>query len=167
MRTFKDSAGHEWSLAVNVSSAKRVRDLVTVDGDGKPCRVDLIDATAGDPPLAAKLHADVYLLVNVIYVLCKPEADAIGVTDEQFGERLGGHEYDAYLAFVEEWEGFFRNLHRDDQARVVNRVGDLVKKAVELSTAKIDVAAEDAAEAAAAEMARTIGGRGVGATSTS
>jgi len=63
----------------------------------------------------------VILLCDVIFVLVKPQADAAGVSDEQFAAALGG---DAILAaqtaFYEELVDFFRKLGRTDLAKAVD-----------------------------------------------
>ena len=79
MPTFTDTAGRTWTVTVNVSGIKRVRDLLAVD---------LLDVANGD--LLSRLADDPVLLVDVLYALLKPEADARGVTDEDFGRGLAG-----------------------------------------------------------------------------
>jgi hypothetical protein len=60
------------------------------------------------------------LLVDVIYAVLKPAADAAGITDKTFGESLGGDAaWNAYLAFTAELENFFREFHRPDLERTV------------------------------------------------
>jgi hypothetical protein len=76
MRTFKDTTGQEWEIAVPVSAAKRVRQLTGVD---------LYDLNDGS--LFHQLDNPI-TLVDVLYVLCKPQADARGVDDLQFGSRV-------------------------------------------------------------------------------
>ena len=82
MKTFTDNAGRTWTVCINVSAVKRVRDLLGVDLAG-----------AGDSeanPLLAQLLADPVLLCDVAYCLVKPQADERGVSDEEFGSALGG-----------------------------------------------------------------------------
>jgi hypothetical protein len=123
MKTFKDAANRTWTIAVNIAAVSRVRKLLDVD---------LLAPHEGEPPLVARLHGDVVLLVNVIYVLCKPEADALKVTDEQFGEAMGGEAaYLAYEAFMEEWADFFRQLHRGELETVIRRHAAVVKAKAE------------------------------------
>ena len=43
-----------------------------------------------DGELVAKLASDPLLLGDVLYAVCKPQADKEDVTDEQFGEGLAG-----------------------------------------------------------------------------
>lgn len=98
MKTFKDDSGRQWSLAVNVTSIKRVRDL---------CKVDLLTIVEGK--LIDQLLRDPFTLVNVVYVLCKPQADERGISDEQFGEAMAGDAMEgATTALLEDLSHFFR-----------------------------------------------------------
>jgi hypothetical protein len=58
---------------------KRVRAL---------CDFDLAAIYNKDAVAIAKIEHDPVLLGDIIYSLCKPEADKAGMTDEQFGELL-------------------------------------------------------------------------------
>ena len=109
MRTFKDNAGRDWTVAVNVAAIKRVRSLLDVNllkvVEGK-----LIERLVGDP----------VLLVDVIFVLCKPAADAAGVSDEQFGEAMAGDAIDsATKALLEELVDFSPSQRDRDRAKKV------------------------------------------------
>jgi hypothetical protein len=72
MRTFKDNAGRDWTVAVTVDAIKRVRTLAGVD---------LLEVVEGK--LMERLVTDPVLLCDVIYSVCKPEADAKSVADRQ------------------------------------------------------------------------------------
>lgn len=79
MQTFTDTAGRVWSLAISTHTVKRVRTLLSVD------LMEFVEGT-----LMGKLMGDIVLFVDVLYAICKPEADARGVTDEQFGQAMSG-----------------------------------------------------------------------------
>ena len=97
MKTFKDNAGRPWTLAVNVAAIKRVKSLLDVN---------LMQAVEGD--LLEKLSTDPVLLCDVVYAVCKPEAQAQGITDEQFGEAMAGDAIEAATtALLEELIDFF------------------------------------------------------------
>jgi hypothetical protein len=99
VRTFQDRAGRTWSLSVNVDAVKRVRSLLSVD---------LLEL--GEGKLLEKIAADDVMLVDIIYVLVKPEADAQKVTDVDFGRAMAGDAIDAaWKAFLEELSDFFRS----------------------------------------------------------
>ena len=77
MHSFTDTKNRAWNLAVTYASVRRVRELVGVDLLKLD---DKLFEQLGDP----------IKLVDVLYVLCKPQAEALKVTDEEFGESLAG-----------------------------------------------------------------------------
>ena len=81
MKTFTDNGGKTWTVCVNVDAIKRVRTLLGIN---------LLDVLDDGCKLLAQLHDDPILLVDVLYCVCKPEADAQHVTDEQFGRGMSG-----------------------------------------------------------------------------
>lgn len=131
MRLFRDSKGTEWKIEITIAAVKRVKALLPA--------VDLLEVSTGDPPLIVRLSVDVILLCDVLYALCKPEADARGISDEQFGELMGG---DALLsgqkAFMEEIVDFFQKLGRTEQATVVQQAGKMVRATIAAANAKIE-----------------------------
>lgn len=77
MKTFTDCEGRAWVIEAHCASLKRVRDLTGAD----PL----------DPEtLLARLLFDPIFAADVLYAMCKPEADQRGITDEQFGRALAG-----------------------------------------------------------------------------
>ena len=119
MRTFNDNAGRTWSLTLNVWTVKKVRDLLGVD------LLDLGGESATGssdkkPGLLFRLIADPVLLVDVLYVVCKDQADGASVTDEQFGRAMGGDAIDAATkAFLEELADFTPSPRDRARARKV------------------------------------------------
>lgn len=102
MKTFIDNAGRTWTVSINVSTIKRVKDLLGVN---------LMEAVTGK--LIEELEADICQYVNVIYCVCRKEADAKGVSDEAFGEALGGDALEkATDAFLDELIDFFPQAKR-------------------------------------------------------
>lgn len=99
MKTFKDNEGREWVVAINVAQHKRVRDLAGVD------IYALVD---DDFQGLAALTRDVAKLVDVLYVLCRDQAEKRGVSDWDFGAAIAG---DTILAasdaFLDELVDFF------------------------------------------------------------
>ena len=126
MKTFTDTAGRSWTIALTIDAAKRVKGLLDVN---------LLELEAGDPPVLTRLGTDVILLCDVIFALVKPQADAAGVTDEQFGAALGGEAIlAAQTALYEELVDFFRKLGRGDLAKAVQAQ----KKMIDLAVARIE-----------------------------
>lgn len=99
MKTFRDNAGRPWTVVINVYAVKRVRGLLGLD------LYSLVDDRFQG---LGKLLADPVALVDVLYVLCKDEADKLGVSDEDFGRGMGGDAIEhASTAFLEELTDFF------------------------------------------------------------
>jgi len=128
MRSFKDNAGRQWSVEINVATLKRVRGLTGTD------LMQVIEGT-----LIEKLIRDPVLLCDVVYAICKPEADTRTppVSDEEFGRAMAGDAIEAATtAVLEELVGFCpsprdrANLGRVLQAmkKVMERARDLVEK---------------------------------------
>lgn len=99
MKTFVDNAGRTWCICINVAAVKRCRALVGVDLYG------LVDQEFSG---LGKLLSDPVSLVDVLFCLCKDEAEKLGVSDEDFGRAMAGdsieHASDAFLA---EFTDFF------------------------------------------------------------
>ena len=136
MKSFTDTESREWTLSLTIDSVKRVRALLDVN---------LLELEAGNPPLLTRLGTNVILLCDVIFVLVKPQADAAGVTDEQFGAAMGG---DAILAaqaaFYDEIIDFFRRLSRGDLVKAVEaqrRMIDLAVARIEMKIGALDLEA--------------------------
>ena len=126
MKSFTDNAGRAWTLALTIDAAKRVKSLLDVN---------LLELEAGDPPLLTRLGTDVILLCDVIFALVKPQADAAGVSDEQFAAAMGGETIlAAQTAFYEELVDFFRKLGRTDLAKAV----DAQRRMIDLAVARIE-----------------------------
>jgi len=126
MRSFKDNQGRQWSVEINVTAIKRVRGLTGED------LMQVIEGT-----LIEKLIRDPVLLCDVVYAICKPEADTRSVSDEEFGKAMAGDAIEAATtAVLEELVGFCpsprdrANLGRVLQAtrKVMDRARDLVEK---------------------------------------
>jgi translation elongation factor EF-G len=79
MPTFTDTAGRTWTVELNIAAVKRVRSLTGTD---------LLEVLSGK--LIDRLIADPVLLVDVLFAILKPEADANGVSDEDFGRAMAG-----------------------------------------------------------------------------
>lgn len=130
MQTFKDMDGREWRLSVTVGSIKRVKQLVDID---------LTRLDEGDPPLLTRLGTDVMLLCDVIYALVQPQASERNITDEDFGQSLGGdvitHACDALW---KELRDFFLSIRRSDQASAIQKQMDLIKAAVKAANQRVD-----------------------------
>jgi hypothetical protein len=150
MRTFQDNAGRTWTVAMNVWTVKKVRDLLGVDlldvgGDeGKP-----------GPGLLHRFIADPILLVDVLYVACKDQADPLGVTDEQFGRAMAGDAIDAATrAFLEDLADFTPSPRDRARARkVMAATWNLIDRTQDVLDAKAEKELPAVAEAVVAALA--------------
>lgn len=134
MRQFKDNAGRTWTVDINVATLKRVRGLTGVD------LMQIIEGT-----LIEKFIRDPVLLCDVVYAVCKPEADAAKVSDEEFGKAMAGDAIEAATgAVLDELISFCpsprdrANLGRVLQAtnRVMEKARDVTEKRIETLTSE-------------------------------
>lgn len=143
MKTFKDSTGREWTIEVNTVTAKRVRSLLDVD----------LFKVVEDRGLLTQLGQDPIFLVDLLYVVCKPQADALTVsveevladgkrqftmrrfTDEDFGAAMVGDAVeDGATALIEDLISFSPRPSRET-------LGQIWKMSQEAaSKARLDVA---------------------------
>lgn len=109
MKTFNDESGRTWEIAINVDCIKRVRALLDVD---------LLTAVDGD--MVPRLTADPILLCDVLYAIIKPQADKLGVSDEDFGRAMAGDAIDhATEAMLAELVNFFPPRRRAPLAKAM------------------------------------------------
>jgi hypothetical protein len=128
LKTFQDNAGRTWTIAVNIAATKRVKSLAGVN---------LMDAINGD--LLENLATDPVLLCDVIYAICKAEADAQNVTDEQFGQAMAGDAIEhATVALLEELVDFFPEAKRRVLRKVVKKFKQTEKQANETAEKYLD-----------------------------
>lgn len=121
MKTFQDNAGRTWTIAVTVDAVKRVRDLL---------KEDLLDVEN----VLKRLMVDPILLCDVIYCICKPQADAEQVTDVQFGQAMAGDTIaHAKTALVEEIVNFSPDPRdRENLGLAVEKFNAMADRAREL-----------------------------------
>lgn len=119
MKTFKDNAGRTWSVSVDVDAIRRVRTALKVN------------LTSTDfASVLEQLLSDPVLLCDVLYVICKPEADRQKISDEDFGRSMAGDAIEhATAAFLEELANFTPNPRdRARVKRVLQAMWDLAEK---------------------------------------
>ena len=128
MRTFTDLTGITWNLCVNVTAAKRVRTLLNVD---------LMEIATGS--LLQKLGGDPVLLCDIVYVLCKEQADGLKITDEDFGRRMAGDTIQAATdAFLDEVIDFFPGSRRELLKKALRQSRGLDLRMVAAAEKKLD-----------------------------
>jgi hypothetical protein len=70
MKTFTDNMDRKWNVEIVYQTIRRVRDAL---------KVNLAEPDEGETPLASRLQSDLCLFCDVLYVICKPQADALNV----------------------------------------------------------------------------------------
>jgi hypothetical protein len=149
MPHFHDTTGRRWTIDITFDTLRRVKaeceiNLAELVGDGQ-----------GQATQLTRLGGDVVLLIDTIYVIVQPQADALDVTDEDFGRALGGDAIAAAAtAFWESLADFSRSLGKTDQARAIEKQTEIIRAATEATTEAIDRLD------AAAEVRRALGDSG-------
>ena len=111
MQTFPDSTGRTWALTINTAAVKRVRTQLDVN---------LLAIIEDGFKLFSDLTTDFVLLVDVLYVLCKAEADQRNVSDEDFGRSMAGDCLGkAADALIEELVDFFPDARKRTMLKTV------------------------------------------------
>ena len=149
MKVFKDNAGREWTVEINVAALKRVKSLTEVDLLG------VLDGT-----LIERLIADPVLLCDAVYAVCKPQADERSITDEDFGRAMAGDAIEqATEALLEELVGFCPSPRdRANLGRVLKATREVMDKARDIVEARLDSGElERAAEQALAQAQMGLG----------
>jgi hypothetical protein len=109
VKLFKDCEDREWTVKLTVEAVKRVKDLE---------QVDLLDLTDGK--LIERLANDPITLCNVLYAVCKPQADDRSVSGKQFGEGMAGDALEhAATALFDELVAFFPHRKRTILAKAL------------------------------------------------
>lgn len=134
MKLFKDSAGRDWPIVINVGSIERVKSVTGVN---------LLEVVEGK--LVEKLASDPALLVNVVYSLCKPDADRQQITDTMFGEAMVGDAIDrATDALLDELVSFFPNRQRQILTKALAKARMIQDQATTIALQRLDDPAIDA-----------------------
>ena len=122
MHSFVDNSRRTWEVAINVTAVKRIRGLLGID------LYSLVDD--GFKSLS-KLVSDPVSLADVLYCLCKDQADKQSISDEDFGRALAGDAItQAADAFVEELIDFFPDARARASLRKAIEAGKTVRDKV-------------------------------------
>lgn len=131
MKEFKDANGKSWKLVVNIKTAKAVRDLLNVD----VLRIF-------EEEQQKLILGDYLTFINVLYVLCKDEADSRKMTDVDFGEALVSEDGDALErardALLEEVSSFFPKARQSLVRTMTSKTRELQAIQEKMLQTKID-----------------------------
>jgi len=130
MKTFKDKADRNWTIGINLATAKRLRDTLNVD---------LLQPEIGDPPLLTRLGTDEILLGEVLCVLLADQFDTHKVSADDVMAAFDGQTLlAAQEAFYEDLVDFFRSRGRTDRAKAVAKQAEMIAATVARVEEKID-----------------------------
>lgn len=97
MHVFKDNTGREWTVEVNMLTVKRVKNLLDVN-----------IADLNNQEVLNRMQNDMFFVVDLLYVVCKPQADKLNISDEEFAAGLLGDSLvSAIKAFLNSYIDFF------------------------------------------------------------
>ena len=114
MPSFKDSESREWHLRIDVDAIRRVRSTHSID----------LATILASPESIERLTSDICLTIDVIYELCKPAADRLGIDAAAFGRSLFGDSLGhAVRAFEEALVEFLPESSRRATARRIIDAG--------------------------------------------
>lgn len=131
MQSFTDTTRHKWAVDVTVATVKRVK--AQLDG------LDLLGVADPKSDLYRRLAFDPSFMCDVLYVVVRPEADAAGVSDEQFAGRLSGEVLDAATAaLLNAIADFFPKGQRDLLRKAAGKIDQAVTLAGTRAAAAID-----------------------------
>lgn len=121
MKTFTDNANRTWTVAVNVGAVKRMRDLLKLDLAGDNL-ADVIGKLANDP----------VALVDTLWVILQPQAEAQNVSAEAFADAVAGDVITrATEALLEEIVDFFPEPKRRTMRRILELMRSAERQALE------------------------------------
>ena len=128
MMMFKDNAGRSWAVRIDVDAVKRVRELLDVD------LLQVIEGKHID-----RLTVDPMFLCDVVYAVCKPQADEMRISDQEFGRAMYGEAFDAaYAALSDGLLAFFPPGRRATLAKLMSKTRTLSEKVLAVAEAKLD-----------------------------
>jgi len=137
MKTFRDTAGCEWNITVDVGAIKRVMKA-PIEHLGEPIKVNLLELVDPDGELLKKVVAYPPLVCDIAYALCKPQCDEKNLSDEQFGRAMGGDVLEQVLdAIIEETVDFFPQSRRAVLQKVFQKSQAFAEKAKALTAARL------------------------------
>lgn len=117
--TFKDLQEKEWSIRLDAPLVRRIHERLGIN---------LTDLKA-DPFF--KLATDPLLLAATMYLLCEKQANADGVSPDEFGERLGDRIDDATAAMEEAVINFSHSSLKSSRMSLLQESRDHHREAME------------------------------------
>ena len=132
MPEFKDINGRTWSIDITVGAIARIERMVGVN-------LARINEPRGDSTLLTDMSLDVLLRVKVIYAAISPQAAKANISDEEFGESLGGAAlHDATVALWESLAFFFQTGARKDLAAAIRKQAEILAATATMQAERIE-----------------------------
>lgn len=127
MPVFKDRNAKEWTVALDGPTIRAVRQERQVN------------LGAMDGKVFAEMEADPVLLLDVLWIICRSQAQAAGISDVQFGQALVGDAIDgATKALTDAWLDFFPTGKRSLLRSLADKQAALTAKATAQALAKVE-----------------------------
>ncbi len=127
---FTDATGEVWPVEVNGGTIKRAASLLQVDL-GRP-----LEGPEGELPFITRFDTDIVFKVDMLYVVCLPQIQERGLSDEQFAERLEGDAlYAASEAFWGSLANFYRGLKQMHVVTAIEKQRDVIRNVYEKTEA--------------------------------
>lgn len=139
LKTFTDTEGRQWTVAVNAWTVRRVYENAN-------CL--LTSLTDNDFRVLSELYSDPLLLVSVLWWICEDQALEAGVSQQEFAEAFSGDVIGvARDCLLEGITNFFDDPDRRESLRLAiqaitrlgNRVAARAAKMATEQTEKMDV----------------------------
>ena len=145
MKTFRDTAGREWAITVDLPALSRVMKA-GIEYMGDPIKVNLLALMEPESDLLKKALDYPPMIGGIVYALCQPQCVEKNVSDEDFARSLDGDVLSSALdAILEETVGFFPQDRRKVLRRMLEKSQTFAQKAKALQEARLAAGELDAA----------------------
>lgn len=149
MPSFTDANGREWNVSITVEELAAVKDALDVH------LTKLVDE---DIAKLFALVADPIECVNVLWVVCRSQAESRGIDQRQFARGFSGEAFEqAGRCLIRAVFNFFQPGRRDPLLRLVEKTERAMDQAMAQAAKKIDEISTDtiAKEIETAEIGTT------------
>lgn len=130
MPSFVDANGREWNVSITVEELAAVKDSLDVH------LTKLVDE---DIQSLFMLIADPIQCVNVLWVICRLQAESRGIDQKQFARGFAGEAFEhAGRCLVRAVFNFFPSSRRDPLLRLIEKTEQALSIAMAQAAKKID-----------------------------
>lgn len=130
MPSFVDASGREWSVTITVEEIAAVKEALDVH---------LTKIVDDDIKKLFDLIADPIQCVDVLWVVCRSQAESRGIDQRQFAKGFSGESFEqAGRCLVRAVFGFFPPSRRDPLLRLVEKTEQAMNLAMAQAATKID-----------------------------